>query len=621
MTPAVSPAGRQARPSAHHRRARARPARWSSTAKPVAVDGEVQPVPPRWISTRRLLLTVDGHFSARAPRRAGHGRARSPSPPRCPSTAPATASSATTSSGARGAAQSAALHLPALSPGRPQGRLRRPQRPLDRRHSRAAGAPRRVRAGGRHPVPARPPPGRPTARRCVYADDRDGLFAVAAATSAPARRRCSPRAAGSSPRSPPTATRLACLDMAGNLVVRDLADGTEKLLAAPLGGGGLPGRPSWSPDGRYLALCDRNRLNQRFREGYNLIRVVDTDERRRGPPRRSPRTPRSPTATTPAPSGPRTAAISPSSPSRRCGCCRSAPTAPRTASRAGSPTRAADHPTWSARLAHPAVPVGGHAAPAGRRAAARTRTVPVPLDHRRPRPADTVVHAGPLLGRHAATAVREDVDVLVRGRPHHSRRPAPRAAGPPRAASTPRDRPSCPGLWDSHTHPWQYTYGGRQTATPLAYGITTAVSLGGFAYEQARLREAVAAGALAGPRLLATGELLDGARVAYSMGRAHRTREGLRRSLARGGRARLGLREDVRARARLDHGGGRALRARTARGTLRQPPVHARHTARPGPDHPPPGDAAAGVRARTTAAGPRLPGRRSRSTRAGATST
>ncbi len=81
--------------------------------------------------------------------------------------------------------------------------------------------------------------------------------------------------------------------------------------------------------------------------------------------------------------------------------------------------------------------------------------------------------------------------------------------------------------------PWQSTYGGRQTVTQLAYGITTAVSLGGFAHEQARLRKAVNAGAPAAPRLLTTGELLDGPRVAYSMGRAHRTRAGLRRSLER----------------------------------------------------------------------------------------
>lgn len=128
--------------------------------------------------------------------------------------------------------------------------------------------------------------------------------------------------------------------------------------------------------------------------------------------------------------------------------------------------------------------------------------------------------------------VREDIDVVIRdGRiaevsPHRTGRPAARQVD----AS---DRTVIPGLWDAHTHPWQSTYGGRQTALQVAYGITTAVSLGGFAYEQARIREAVAAGALAGPRLLSTGELLDGARVAYSMGRAHRTHEGLRRSLAR----------------------------------------------------------------------------------------
>ncbi len=130
------------------------------------------------------------------------------------------------------------------------------------------------------------------------------------------------------------------------------------------------------------------------------------------------------------------------------------------------------------------------------------------------------------------TDVREDVDLVVRdGRiaavePHRPRRTAGRTLDASRQTVI-------PGLWDAHTHPWQYVYGGRQTALQLAYGITTAVSFGGFAYEQARLREAVAAGALAGPRLLTSGELLDGARVAYSMGRAHRTREGLRRSLTR----------------------------------------------------------------------------------------
>ncbi|MFE4514452.1 amidohydrolase, partial [Kitasatospora sp. NPDC056783] len=74
----------------------------------------------------------------------------------------------------------------------------------------------------------------------------------------------------------PDGTRLACQDVLGDLLLVDPATGTERVLATPLGGNGLPGRPSWSPDGRYIALCDRNRLNHRFREGYNVIRVIDT---------------------------------------------------------------------------------------------------------------------------------------------------------------------------------------------------------------------------------------------------------------------------------------------------------------------------------------------------------
>jgi imidazolonepropionase-like amidohydrolase len=163
--------------------------------------------------------------------------------------------------------------------------------------------------------------------------------------------------------------------------------------------------------------------------------------------------------------------------------------------------------------------------------AGAARTVRIPLDYRRPVAPDTVLHAGRLWDG-TSDAVRDDADVVIRrGRitavePHRAGRPAARRVD----ASA---RTVVPGLWDAHVHPWQSTYGGRQSALQLAYGITTAVSLGGFAYEQARIREAADAGELAGPRLLATGELLDGARVAYSMSRAHRTRAGLRRSLAR----------------------------------------------------------------------------------------
>ncbi|MFC5218400.1 amidohydrolase family protein [Streptomyces coerulescens] len=523
MTPAVSPAGRLA-----YLRTTASPAASCTLVvdgEPVAVEGDVLPAPPRWTDGERLLLTVDGHF-----------RLVDPDAPRDGEEIPFTAALPVDRPRYRGKAYDfegagtrpvRALHLPALSP---DGR------------SVAFAALNALwttgTTGGRTPrkvlqVPATryvlAPVWTPDGTGLVYADDRAGLFAVRRRDLGSGEETVLAEGGRVFPALSPDGTRLACLDMSGNLVVRDLPDGAERVLAAPLGGGGVPGRPSWSPDGRYVALCDRNRLNQRFREGYNLIRVVDTTTGKAALHALAPHTSlsdRYDSGPVWSPDGRWMAVVAESAlwllPVRADG------------TPDGDPrrltTEPADHPSWSAD-ARTLLYLS-----AGRLrlldiGSGRARTVRVPLDYRRPRPADTVVHAGRFWDG-TGTQVREDIDVVVRdGRiaevsPHRTGRPAARRVD----AS---DRTVIPGLWDAHTHPWQTTYGGRQTALQLAYGITTAVSLGGFAYEQARIREAVAAGALAGPRLLATGELIDGPRVAYSMGRAHRTREGLQRTLAR----------------------------------------------------------------------------------------
>ncbi|MEV5612713.1 amidohydrolase family protein [Streptomyces sp. NPDC052225] len=524
MTPAVSPDGRLAY-------LRTTPAPTASCTlvvdgAPVAVAGDVAPVPPRWTGADALLLTVDGTF-----------RIVRPAAPADPELIPFRAELTVDRPRYRvksydfdsgGVRPVRAPHLPALSPD-------------GERIAFAALNSLWIAAtsGGRSPrrvVQAPPtryvlaPAWTPDGKALVYADDRAGLFSVRRHDLASGKETVLAEGGRVFPALSPDGARLACLDMTGNLVVRDLATGTEEVLAKPLGSGGLPGRPTWSADGRRIALCDRGRLNQRFREGHNLIRVVDTAT---GDATLHPVAPhvsladRYDSGPVWSPDGRTMAVIVESAlwllPVRPDGTPEGAPHQ--------VTDEAADHPSWSAdsrRVLYLA---------AGRFRLldvtdGTARTVRVPLDHRRPRPADTVVHAGRLWDGTGST-VREDVDITVeRGRitdvsAHRSgRRPAARHVD----AS---DRTVLPGLWDAHTHPWQSTYGGRQTALQLAYGITTAVSLGGFAYEQARIREAVNAGALAGPRLLATGELLDGARVAYSMGRAHRTRAGLRRSLDR----------------------------------------------------------------------------------------
>ncbi|MEE1802123.1 amidohydrolase family protein [Streptomyces sp. JV176] len=495
--------------------------------KPVTVAGDLAAVPPRWTDRGELLLTVDGRFTLVRPGQPeeaetipfegalpvdrpryrvkeydlGEGRARP----------------------VRG------IHLPALSPDGRQVAFAA-LNTLWLAGTSGARPPERLRRSSATRYPLGPVWAR-DGRSLLYADDRDGLLGVYRRDLATGDETALATGGRVHPALSPDGTRLGCLDMTGQLVVRDLATGAERVLVAPLGGGGLPGRPSWSPDGRYLAFCDRNRLNLRFREGYNLIRVVDTTT---GADRLHAVAPhvsiadRYDSGPVWSPDGRWMAVIVESA------LCL-LPVAPDGTPRGALRTltdEPADHPSWSGDSGTLMYLSGSKLRLIGTDGT-HARTVRVPLDRRTPTPADTVVHAGRLWDG-TGDAVRDDVDIVVRaGRiaavePHRAARP-----GALRRIDA-SERTVVPGLWDTHTHPWQSTYGGRQTAGQLTYGITTAVSLGGFAHEQARIREAVAAGQLAGPRLLTTGELLDGARVAYSMGRAHRTREGLRRSLERG---------------------------------------------------------------------------------------
>ncbi|WP_404827677.1 amidohydrolase family protein [Streptomyces aureocirculatus] len=497
----------------------------------VDVAGDIAPVPPRWTKDGELLLTVDGRFTLVRPEDPG-AATELPFDGVLTVDRPRYRVKEYDLGLAEGRVRPVrGVHLPALAPDGSSIAFAA-LNTLWLADTSGGKAPRRLRRAEPTGYLLGPSWAR-DGRSLVYADDRDGLLGVYRRDLATGKETALATGGRVHPALSPDGRRLACLDMTGRLVVRDLAAGTERVLAEPLGGGGLPGRPSWSPDGSRIALCDRNRLNLRFREGYNLVRVVDATTGAAKLHAVGPHTSladRYDSGPVWSPDGRWMAVIVESA---LCLLPVTPDGTPRGELRTLT-TEPADHPTWSgdsrtllylsgARLRLIGVDGGS------------PRTVRVPLDQRRPAPADTVVHAGRLWDGTGDT-VREDVDIVVRGgriaavAPHRASRTARRSSRRHIDAS---GGTVLPGLWDTHTHPWQSTYGGRQTAGQLTYGITTAVSLGGFAYEQARVREAVATGQLAGPRLLTTGELLDGGRVAYSMGRAHRTRAGLRRSLER----------------------------------------------------------------------------------------
>ncbi|MQY36487.1 Protein TolB [Streptomyces sp. RB17] len=528
LCPSVSPAGRIAYV---HLTGASSPGLPADTAR-LMVDGELvtadedlAAAPPCWLSEDALLYVGDGRIRVRS--LAGSSvrevpfaaRMPVPGPSRGPRRAPLAPELPVPVRG---------LHRPALSPdGRSVAFVALNALWL----MPVGGTPRKLlQAADVHLVQM--PAWAPDGRSLLYCTDRDGLVAVRRYHLGSGADEPLTEGGRLYPALSPDGSRLACQDVTGNLLLRTLATGAEQVLARPLATDGPPGAPTWSPDGRYVAFCDRNRLNQRFREGYNLIRVLDTrtgGERRHLPAEHQSLSDRVASGPVWSPDGrwmalvaesalwllPVTAAGTPAGPARRL------------------TDEPADHPSWSADSGTLLYLCEGRLRLLSL-TTDRAHTLPLPLTTGRGASGSAEplrIHAG-LLWDGTGAPPRHDVDILVTGRritavePHRPRRPGHRtldASG----------RTVVPGLVDSHTHPYAATYGARQSLTTLAYGITTTFCLGSPLYDAVRLREAAGSGALLGPRQLACAELIDGARTAYSMGRAHRTRDGVRRTLRR----------------------------------------------------------------------------------------
>ncbi|HEX6358307.1 amidohydrolase family protein [Actinophytocola sp.] len=357
----------------------------------------------------------------------------------------------------------------------------------------------------------------PDGRSLLYTSDRagDADLWLRDLTTGAERRLSGLPGAQLAPRVSPDGGRIAYTDQDGVVWVLDLATGTPTQVTPPLF---MPGRPTWSPDGRTLALAAVKPYSRRFREGTSQILTVDLA----------------------------TSALTYTEPMPH----------------ASIATRGDDGPVWSPDGAYLAfvvescawvVPVNANGVFTGpARQVTRevtdslswlgpnrllylhngtlrsvgvngggARDIPLSLRWRpaRVRQHD-VIRAGALWDG-TSTRLREQVDIVVDdGKVVDV---LPRGNRPYTVDA--RRLTVMPGLIDAHIH-WHLrgrAWGDRQGRAWLAYGITTTRSPGDPAYQFTETREALESGERVGPRFFGTGEAIDGSRVFYNFMRTTRS--------------------------------------------------------------------------------------------------
>lgn len=350
---------------------------------------------------------------------------------------------------------------------------------------------------------------------------------VEVASGARTRLAAIPGRSMANPKLSPDGGRIAYSTLNGQLEVWNRAAGTFEVIA--LAAGSQISTPQWLADGRRIMVVDNERINNRYREGYNKLRVIDLATRRAVfyPVAAAPRqiSERDEGAAVLSPDGTQVAfimdsllhlmAVNPDG-------------SPAGAARVAS-SEPADLPSWgdARTILYKSADRVRIVRLDGAGAAGAPVDVPVRLGWRQDVPAgSTLIRAGALWDGTAPT-LRYDVDILVRGnriawvRPHED------------GAQTRAERfvdaralTVMPGLIETHIHPLTLYQGGQVgqwLPLMLSYGVTTGQSVGGPLHQSVELRESLEAGRLAGPRLFVSPPLWEGNRLFYHFARSLRT--------------------------------------------------------------------------------------------------
>lgn len=304
---------------------------------------------------------------------------------------------------------------------------------------------------------------------------------------------------------------LAFLDQTGALHTVEVASGDVRRVHPATF---QPGRPTWSADGRTIALAAVRPYSARFREGLSKILLVDVAS---GAgvyvdpmPHRSIQT-RGDDGPVWSPDGTKMAFVVASVlwvvDVRPDG------------TPVGAPRQITDEVTdavsWSGDSAQLLYLSNGRLRLVSADGA-RTRTVPVGLTWSNTRPRGRTVVRARRMWDGRARGLRRDVDIVVEGHRIVAVEPYGHAGGD-RVVDA-GGSVVVPGLVDMHHHREMQgaAYGDRQGRLWLSMGVTTTRSPGDPAYHMVEAREAFQSGARIAPRFFGTGEAIDGSRIFYN---------------------------------------------------------------------------------------------------------
>ena len=328
------------------------------------------------------------------------------------------------------------------------------------------------------------------------------------------------------PKLSPSGDRIAYTTLSGQLEIWDVAGRTSSVIIQQVGS--QVSTPQWLTDGAHIVLVDNDRINNRFREGYNKLRVIDLAAKtgKFYPVAEAPRqvSDREEGAAVLSPDGKTVAFIMDSVLQTMPVNADGSPAGPAKA----ITTEVADLPSWAGdsktilyKSAEKLRMVNADGTGA--------KDVPVNLQWvPATPPATTIVYAGALWDGVSPT-LRTNVDIVITGnritaiRPHQADAASTATKYVDASALT-----VMPGLWDPHIHPLTLYQGGQFgqiAALMLSYGITSTQSVAGPLHQSVEMREALQVGNLIGPRLFICPPLWEGNRQFYSFARTLRTPE------------------------------------------------------------------------------------------------